>query len=172
MGVPKFYRWLSERYPLINQAVTNETRPVLDGLFLDMNGILHGATHGPDIDPAKPYDANDVVVRVFRYIDKLVRTAQPQKLLYMALDGVAPRAKMNQQRQRRFKSARDNKIAREQLIEQGEMDRNQQTFDSNAITPGTEFMASVSFPEKFAFLAYWDCVDDSSYQVFHSEENG
>jgi 5'-3' exonuclease len=24
MGIPKFFRWLSERYPLINQNVTEE----------------------------------------------------------------------------------------------------------------------------------------------------
>jgi 5'-3' exoribonuclease 1 len=25
MGVPKFYRWLSERYPLINEELTETT---------------------------------------------------------------------------------------------------------------------------------------------------
>lgn len=24
MGIPKFFRWLSERYPLMNQTVTEE----------------------------------------------------------------------------------------------------------------------------------------------------
>ena len=47
MGVPNLYRWLSERYPLINRAV-DETMPMpeVDNFYLDANGILHKSTHG------------------------------------------------------------------------------------------------------------------------------
>ena len=40
-GIPKFYRWISERYPLINQPVSATGCPEMDNLYLDMNGIIH-----------------------------------------------------------------------------------------------------------------------------------
>mmetsp|Transcript_26296 Transcript_26296/g.22153 ORF Transcript_26296/g.22153 Transcript_26296/m.22153 type:complete len:151 (+) Transcript_26296:193-645(+) len=80
---------------------------------------------------------------IISYIDFLVRICNPQQLLYIALDGVAPRAKMNQQRIRRFKTSRDKADAINELIEKGaKVPKN--PFDSNCITPGTEFMTRLN----------------------------
>jgi 5'-3' exoribonuclease 1 len=66
-------------------------------------------------------------------------------VFFMAVDGVAPRAKINQQRARRFRSAMELKDAREKLAKsnsgnRGEGRSPEELFDSNCITPGTEFM--------------------------------
>lgn len=45
----------------------------------------------------------------------LVNILKPNKMIVLGLDGVAPRAKMNNQRSRRFKSSRDHKKFMEQL---------------------------------------------------------
>jgi 5'-3' exoribonuclease 1 len=70
----------------------------------------------------------------------------------MAIDGVAPRAKLNQQRSRRFRSAKDMAEATKDLPQQTGEDgtvKGPDLFDSNCITPGTEFMAKVSETIKY-----------------------
>lgn len=65
---------------------------------------------------------------------------KPRKVFFMAIDGVAPRAKMNQQRGRRFRSAQEAEKREEEAKKRGEVLPKEARFDSNCITPGTEFM--------------------------------
>jgi len=49
MGIPKFFRWISQRYPLITTKIQREDDvPPCDNLYLDMNSIVHNCIHGND----------------------------------------------------------------------------------------------------------------------------
>jgi len=198
MGVPKFFRWLSERYPKINQPIhcpykpihadingggvninsnsesnTNDGEggvdlmiddtlllPEFDHLYMDMNGIIHGCSHNngeeatnPNLEgsnkkkrrqrsksilddddysddisltspgnapssPPKPITEDEIVANVCTYVHRVIADiVKPKKVIYMAIDGVAPRAKLNQQRSRRFRNQKEVEIKAQMMAE-------------------------------------------------------
>ena len=100
------------------------------------------------------------MLEIFKYTDRGVNMVRPRKLLMIAIDGVAPRAKMNQQRSRRFRTAQESKEKAEDKAELLKMLESQggpidqpeikKAWDSNEITPGTPFMDILA-----SSLRYW-----------------
>ena len=157
MGVPTFYRYIHEKFPKAVRdyvevmpdgldaateadwsAEPNPNGIEVDNLYLDFNGIVHNATHPEDRPAPSGFDA--MMLEVFRRVDRIVLAARPRRLLYLALDGVAPRAKMNQQRSRRFMAVREASSQRVSALDAAADEDGDGKFDHNAITPGTEFM--------------------------------
>lgn len=162
MGVPKFFRWLSERYPAISQLIKESRIPEFDSLYLDMNGIIHNCTHSDSDSPTFRMTEDQMFIAIFNYIEHLFGKIKPQKLFFMAVDGVAPRAKMNQQRARRFRTALDAEKAKEKAIAQGMEMPKEDAFDSNCITPGTEFMEKLT--KQLKYFVNKKISEDSDWQ--------
>ncbi|CAE7233734.1 RAT1, partial [Symbiodinium necroappetens] len=131
MGVPGFYRWAVRRVPHLRAKSTGPPYE-FDNLYLDFNGVVHTCVNDWTLQEQEDY--------LFQLIEAqlavLLSLVTPKVLLYVALDGVAPRAKMNQQRSRRFRKAQET--------DSDGIDAVIDVFDRNAITPGTPFMQRLS----------------------------
>ena len=153
MGIPGFFNWLRND-PDIKSAVTRRLpNEDIDIFALDLNGIIHEVTQhtfkygkyeGEKISinvqitktktkttvTINQNDYNKLIQQVyetvFAEIVGLVKAVAPRKMLIVAIDGVAPQSKIIQQRGRRYNSAADRNP--------------EQVFDSNSVTPGTDFM--------------------------------
>lgn len=121
MGIPRFYgSFLKEKYP---QCLVNELPDgIVSSLNIDMNSLLHevNAIAFKESDDFDNY-FNLLKAKLLEIIEEL----KPQDLVILAIDGVAPMSKIIQQRQRRYKSI---------------LKPPNPYFDSNSITPGTDFM--------------------------------
>lgn len=140
MGIPLYFKIISEKYPEIIRDDINSK----ESLFLDLNCAIHPCCRkvmeecgNIDSERLEKRMINEVLL----YIEKLFLLVNP-KLLFIAIDGVAPCAKMNQQRLRRYKTILDknnlDKIKLEENIETNV------SWNTNAISPGTEFMSKLS----------------------------
>lgn len=104
---------------------------------------------------------DEMFLAIFNYLDHVFVKINPKKTLFIAIDGVAPRAKMNQQRSRRFRSAQDAQAERQRAIAAGEQVK-EDPFDSNCITPGTSFM--VRLQEQLKFFISKKITEDSRWR--------
>ena len=141
MGVPSLYKWLTMRFPSIVTHLKKDFDYHVDNLFLDFNAIIHPCTN-KNLKNLKEID-EALYRELEKYLDALMAFVKPKKMIYISIDGVAPKAKMNQQRTRRFGGAKEVYLEEQVYLTEEDNFTNKkikQCFDSNCITPGTEFM--------------------------------
>jgi 5'-3' exoribonuclease 1 len=152
MGIPSFYKHLLQTV----SGLTDKDRSRPTQVFaLDLNCAIYHCARKPSLPqyaagtPEERVAWENALIReVLGYIQKMSRIVAPTQTVYVAVDGVAPMAKIKQQRARRFKSAVG--AAEEARVRAEAAGRpydaaiaaqqQQNRWDTNAITPGTEFM--------------------------------
>ena len=146
MGIPRFAYFISNRYPLIIKKIREDLDvPEIDNLYLDINGIIHNVCHNYKCDASQINETTkQIYFEVCEAIKKIVHLIKPKQLLMISADGVAPRAKMNQQRIRRFrKDLEMNKVLEEENQNKNK-EKEEIIFDTNAISAGTKFMFNLT----------------------------
>jgi 5'-3' exonuclease len=123
MGIPVYFKTLVSEYSdtILHKDKYND----INSLFFDLNCLIHPSVRGLT-------DEDEMITKILSDITKLIEYTGVKKLVYIAIDGIAPKGKMKQQRQRRFKSALERKYSSDN------------SWNTNAISPGTYFMSKLN----------------------------
>ena len=159
MGIPSYFSDIVKRYKNIVKRL--DSLPRIDNLYMDTNGIIYdavrlvGSNRWSSDDEYETMIINMVCQRITEYV-KLLR---PESKIFIAFDGVAPVAKLNQQRERRYKSwfttIVEQTIQRKTTAAKSSAEGTganpakvvqaalQKSWNTSSITPGTRFMAKL-----------------------------
>ena len=151
MGIPYYFKYISNEYPdtILEFDDLEKKDLTFNYLFLDFNCLIHPCCRrvldkykSSNLDISSDILELEMFQEIKKYLLYIVNFTKPDKMLYIAIDGVAPRAKMVQQRSRRYRSIllkdKTNDLKDKHNIPKGV------AWDTNAITPGTSFQQKLS----------------------------
>ena len=160
MGIPSYFSQIIRRYANILKNITqinNSKEERLTHLYMDCNSIIYDSYHHLSSD----YDPNNVsefekkiIYETAKRIDEYIKYIKPSDIVYVSFDGVAPLAKMEQQRKRRYKTKFIEKVKRM------EGENVSISWDTSNITPGTDFMKKLS-----NYMYYYFGFSEMKYNV-------
>jgi 5'-3' exonuclease len=136
MGIPYYFYTIYKKYQNSESLMIKEAdmgNLGTDCLFFDYNSMIHPCAQQALSAGHEQHNIEDEIIKsTIAYTKHTINLIKP-KVAYIVIDGVAPRAKINQQRERRYKSTFLRKAE--------EFPQNETIYwDTNKITPGTGFM--------------------------------
>ena len=96
MGIPLYYKHIVSSNPEIISEIKNKN---INNLLFDLNCAIHPCC-------AEKTNENEMFLSILEKINECIKLTGVKDIIYIAIDGPAPRMKMEQQRQRRLKSSR------------------------------------------------------------------
>ena len=147
MGIPYYFYVITKTY----NGIVTDVIPECDNFMLDFNGLIHPSSQKYMKAPAKDVEKG-LMTAIWNDTKELIKLVKPKKTVQIYIDGVAPLAKMIQQRKRRFHKKNIEGV-----------------WDSNAISPGTTFMTRLHASLR-AHIRY--SKEDFVYYFSSSDEVG
>ena len=145
MGIPYLFSYIIQNHINIIKKLSATTIQI-DNLYLDCNSLIYDAVYKMDSSITSENMTNEIISQVIQKIKEHILTLKPSNSVFIAFDGVAPVAKLEQQRSRRFKSLYQNTISKSIL-----KSTSPDPWNTTAITPGTLFMKTLDERVKNAF---------------------
>lgn len=142
MGIPSYFSYILKNHNVIKRLDHHKHKNNIDILLMDCNSIIYNIVYSLNTNNNSNLNINIIIEKVFKEIKKHIKFINPRHLCIIAFDGVAPLAKMKQQRDRRYKSAIFNSYKKSE---------SRIVFDTSQITPGTDFMNQLTKTLKKSF---------------------
>lgn len=154
MGIPSYFSNIVKRHKAVIKKLAG--LPEIHNLYMDTNGLIYDAVRV--VGSSRGMTNQDyeclIIDTVCNKISEYVALFHPSDKVFIAFDGVAPVAKLNQQRERRYKSwftsvVEQTIIQKNMLLDPLSAARTTTTtttigadkaWNTSAITPGTLFM--------------------------------
>lgn len=130
MGIPYYFANLIKNHK--NIVKNFESIKNIDNLYLDSNSIIYDSIDFTLFQNKSQFE-NLIIQKVIDKTELIIKTINPSKNIILAFDGVPPIAKLNQQKNRRYKSSY-----------QANLFNTNTPWDPTAITPGTTFMEKLN----------------------------
>lgn len=134
MGIPAYFSFIIKNHTNIIKTI--EHLEQVHNLYMDCNSIIYDAFYNLENKNDSNVE-NNIIKTVISKINHYIQTIKPNKNIILAFDGVAPVAKLEQQRSRRTRSQFLNKV--NSKIYNTSIEK----WNTNAITPGTSFMTKL-----------------------------
>ena len=158
MGIPSYFLQIVKYYKNIIKNIVGLNGSV-DNFYADSNGIIYDAARDVSfLNKSVDVYESEVITLVCQKIQHYIDLFQPKEKIIIAFDGVAPVAKLNQQRERRYKSWLTGDLQKriENKMATNKMATNKTTslpcenvetstfWNTSSITPGTVFMRKLN----------------------------
>ena len=138
MGIPSYFAHIVRKHRQIIKPLSHVS--VINNLYLDCNSFIYEAQMSKDIQTNNNLYETNLVNAVCDKLVLYINQLKPNNRVFIAFDGVAPMAKLNQQRNRRYMSAFQSSLSKNTNVEP--------KWNTAAITPGTEFMENLGTAAK------------------------
>jgi len=141
MGVLYFTSWLRRQQDKAKISFIDEKNRFNDNLFIDGNGAIYGAYNSAyeEIGDRNIDNLESLIIKkTLEHYTNVINMVKPKKDVYISIDGIAPFAKITQQRIRRYTSYMMDKL-----------DGNTRQWQANSnISPSTNFMKKLDIELK------------------------
>lgn len=133
MGIPAYFSHIVRKYRSVLKPF-NKSELLIHNLYLDCNSIIYDSVRQVQYNSNNMTEYERKLINlVCEKLQEYINIIKPSNNVIIAFDGVAPVAKLEQQRNRRYKSWFSNTMM-DKFIDRGEL------WDTTKITPGTVFM--------------------------------